>query len=122
MDLHIGVDATEGVRIPVLAVWWEGSIWVVDLHESVDDGPWVVCYQAGAERGQGVLGRGAVCAVDEVFIAAFAGDDVDVAGDECGGESAVFEGVEEVVRDEGVVSRWTVFVEVDACCGGNESA
>lgn len=43
VDLHVGVDAAEGVGGPVFAVAWERAVGVVCFHESVDNRPWVVC-------------------------------------------------------------------------------
>ena len=43
VDLHVGVDAAEGVGGPVFAVARERAVGIVRFHESVDNGPWVVC-------------------------------------------------------------------------------
>lgn len=74
----------------------------------------IICYQAGAERGEGVGRWREPDAVEETFVGAFAQDEADVAGEEFGGEGAVVQGCEEGGVDEGAVCCWAELVDLDA--------
>ena len=37
MNLHIGIDFTPSIGIPVLAIGWQLSIWIMEWENGVDN-------------------------------------------------------------------------------------
>lgn len=82
VDLHVGVDAAEGIGVPVLAVRWELAVRIVETDQLIDGG-WgeVVCLESMGERGESVAPWRSVGSVEEMLVAALADHETDIAGD-----------------------------------------